>query len=252
MTIGLVDDRPEDRRRLMETLSRYAAVSGIRPEILAFSSGEALLRDFRAGQYALIFLDVLMGEGMTGIQTAEKIRETDDGVLLVFLTESEDHQAEAIHWHVFDYLNKDNLDRDIFSVMDRILHRRTAEAEKTFAFTSGKENLALPYRDLVCVTADRNYLLIRDRRGSQYRTRMTFAAAREELCRDPRFLQVLRGVIVNMDELTDVSRGVCTLRGEIRLPVNLRDSDQIERMWTDYTFAKIRRESREEAPPDDA
>ena len=79
---------------------------------------------------------------------------------------------------------------------------------------------------------------------------MTFSGILEELGKDPRFLQVLRGVIVNMDYLTDIADGTCTLKGNIRLPVNIRNASRLERAWTSYTFEKIRRQSQEET--DDA
>ena len=59
-------------------------------------------------------------------------------------------------------------------------------------------------------------------------------------------LQVLRGVIVNMDYLMDIAGGTCTLKGNIRLPVNIRNASRLERVWTNYTFEKIRKQSREE------
>ena len=48
-----------------------------------------------------------------------------------------------------------------------------------------------------------------------------------------------------MDYITDVSADTCFLRGGIRLPVGLRIRGRIAQTWTNYTFAKIRRESME-------
>lgn len=75
---------------------------------------------------------------------------------------------------------------------------------------------------------------------------MTFTRIWQELQRDPRFLPVLRGVIINMDYLMDLSAGVCTLRGNVRLPVNIRKTASLEQAWTSYTFAKIHRQAEEE------
>ena len=53
-------------------------------------------------------------------------------------------------------------------------------------------------------------------------------------------------MIVNMDYLVDIADGACTLKGNIRLPVNIRNASRLERIWTSYTFEKIRQQSREE------
>ena len=153
MRVAIVDDRPEDRERLVRVLRHCPACRGFELQTDAFSSGEDFTASSFAGRYDLIFLDVYLGEGMTGIQTAEQIRRLNEKVLLVFLTTSNEHQAEAIHWHVYDYL-------------------------------------------------------------------------------------------------TDIADGTCTLKGNIRLPVNIRNASRLERAWTSYTFEKIRRQSQEET--DDA
>ena len=246
MNIAIVDDRPEDREQLARVLRHCAAGRGLAFHTEAFSSGEELTASAFAGRYDLIFLDVYMGDGINGVQTAEQIRQQDEKVLLVFLTDSNEHQAEAIHWHVYDYLSKDRLEEKVESLLGRILRGRDEGKTKALSFTTEKIPVSIPYDRLVCLTADRNYLIIRDADGRVYRTRMTFSGILEELGKDSRFLQVLRGVIVNMDYLMDIADGACTLKGKIRLPVNIRNASRLERVWTNYTFEKIRRQSREE------
>ena len=129
------------------------------------------------------------------------------------------------------------------STYDPGLRRRLRDACPTLRFTAGKTDVSLPYSDLVCLTADRNYLVIHSRQKRQYRARMTLSSVWSQLEQDGRFLQVLRGVIVNMDYITDISDNTCCLQGDLRLPVSVRNRTRIEQLWTDYTFSRIRRES---------
>jgi len=247
MVIALVDDRTEDRNRLKAVLDEYAVRNGRRFEICSFDSGEALMKGFQAHRYQVIFLDVFMEDNMTGIEAAERIRALDEDALLIFLTTSREHQSEAIHWHVFDYLNKEPelLEHQIFQVMDRIFRISSDKNIPCLTFASEKESVCLPYNRLKYLMSDRNYLIIYDNQGKQYRTRATFSSVWETLRKDDRFLQIIRGVIVNMEYLTDLSAGVCVLKGDIHLPMNVRNSASIEQTWTNYTFARIRRESLE-------
>ena len=219
MHIALTDDRPDALAKLSNALTEYADLHGLHFDLYPFSGGEELLEALPAHRFSIIFLDVFMN-GISGIETAAKIRETDEDVCLIFLTTSKEHQNEAIHWHVYDYINKDEGPEAVFRVMDR-----------------------LPYSDLVCLTADRNYLVIHSRQKRQYRARMTLSSVWSQLEQDGRFLQVLRGVIVNMDYITDISDNTCCLQGDLRLPVSVRNRTRIEQLWTDYTFSRIRRES---------
>ncbi|MBR6443691.1 MAG: response regulator transcription factor [Clostridia bacterium] len=242
MRIALVDDRPDALVKLSDTLNEYAARNGLHFDLCFYPSGEALLDDYSAGRFSVVFLDVFM-EGLSGVETAEKIRETDEDVCLIFLTTSNEHQAEAIHWHVFDYISKEEGPEAVFRVMDRLFRRHIRKAGPSLVFSVDKTEVSLPYNDLVCLTADRNYLVLHSRQKKEYRTRMTLSSVWSQLEKDGRFLQVLRGVVVNMDYITDITGNTCCLQGDLRLPVNIRNCSRIEQVWTDYTFSKIRRES---------
>ena len=74
---------------------------------------------------------------------------------------------------------------------------------------------------------------------------MTFSSIQEALSSDNRFLQVIRGVLVNMDHLLDIRDKVCIFPGGINVPVNIKRSGEIEAIWTNYKFKKIRSELRE-------
>ena len=122
MHIALTDDRPDALAKLSNALTEYADLHGLHFDLYPFSGGEELLEALPAHRFSIIFLDVFMN-GISGIETAAKIRETDEDVCLIFLTTSKEHQNEAIHWHVYDYINKDEGPEAVFRVMDRLLRR---------------------------------------------------------------------------------------------------------------------------------
>ena len=84
MNIAIVDDSASDRRHLEQILQKYAAINQLDMNIEHFSGGEAFLNHYQPYQYTIIFLDIFMN-GITGIKTAEIIRETDEESVLVFL-----------------------------------------------------------------------------------------------------------------------------------------------------------------------
>ena len=120
MHIALTDDRPDALAKLSETLNEYAGRNGLHFDLHTYSGGEELLEALPSHHFSVIFLDVYMN-GISGIETAARIRETDEDVCLVFLTTSNEHQAEAIHWHVYDYINKDEGPEAVSRVMEKLL-----------------------------------------------------------------------------------------------------------------------------------
>lgn len=82
MRVALVDDNKNDLALLHEYISEQTAHSC---QIDTFSSGESFLSCWQMGAYDLVVLDIFMGK-MTGIEVAEKLRETDKNVHIAFGT----------------------------------------------------------------------------------------------------------------------------------------------------------------------
>lgn len=75
------------------------------------------MKNYRPCQYAAVFLDIYMN-GITGIETAEVIRKTDANLLLIFITSSPEHMADAFRIHAYEYVTKPFEKSRIFRLMD--------------------------------------------------------------------------------------------------------------------------------------
>lgn len=242
MNIAIVDDSPRDLDALQTVLREYAAVNRLELSVAAFDNAESLVSHYRPFQYTVVFLDIYM-KSMTGIDAAHRIRKTDGNTLLVFLTSSDEHMPEAFRLHAYDYIRKPVEAEQIFRVMDDILKRHTESDSQRLHFYSNKRDYSLPYGDIVTVMTNANYLEITDCEGVTYKTRMTFASVSDLLCRDKRFLKILRGVLVNMDYITGFDGNTCHLKGGAGLPISVKAGKSIEQTWRNYLFTKIRNES---------
>lgn len=239
MNIALVDDMPQDLKGFVAVLQDYAAINQLPLEVTTFTSAEAFLADYQPLKYTVIFLDIYM-DGITGIQAAEQIRRRDQDTILVFLTTSDEHRAEAFQYHAYDYVRKPVDAGQLFRVMDDILRRHTEWMEQRFSFSSNRREYSLPHGDIMYVQSAGHMVEVVDRNGRSYSARSTFAQVCEQLEGDKRFLLILRGILVNMDYITGITRDSCFLQGERRLPLNVKKRKTIEQLWHNYKFAKIR------------
>ena len=73
--------------------------------ISEFESGEQFLSQFEANQFDVIILDVEM-KGLTGLEVAGKIRETDRSVIIAFLTSHQEFATDGYEVNAFRYLLK--------------------------------------------------------------------------------------------------------------------------------------------------
>ena len=243
MNIAIIDDMPSEIDHLSDIINNYAAENHISLEISAFSNAEDFLEDYRPFSYTLIFMDIYM-EGMTGIEAAQKIRETDSDTLLVFFTSSPDHTLDAFNVHAFQYLLKTpDMDDPTFrdSVVnllnDAILTHSDSSSRLTFYIEGSKQSISFSY--IVYVQSQRNYVQIIDRSGNCHRVRMTFSEVCDVLQDDNRFLPINRGILINMDYITTFDKNICTLQGSYKLPINVRDQKSLDQIRKNYIFSKL-------------
>lgn len=241
MNIAIVDDMPRELSRISQIISEYGEEHHIPMDVVTFHSAEDFLASYRPLQYTLIFMDIYM-DGMTGVEAAEKIRETDKETLVIFLTTSTDHTFDAFKVHAYQYIikvpKKETLKADMWRVLDDVtaLHS-LSEAGITIPVDGNKQTF--PFSEIVYAQADKNYIRITDRHGQTHLTRMTFSGMRSLLEQDSRFLQINRGIIINMDCINTFEKDTCVLRGGYHLPINVREQKKLDQIRRNYVFSKL-------------
>lgn len=240
MNIAIVEDTQVGIEILRNLLFEYASKNAVSMDVDTFTSAEDFLKDYRAYQYTIIFMDIFM-DGIDGVQASEKVREVDSGSLIVFLTASASHMPQAFNVHAYDYIQKPVDPEHLFRVLDEI---RSLQGKRSnipqLSFIAGRKEYSLNIPDVVSITVNGNYLDITDRNGQIYHPRMTFTAVCDQLAKEPRFLMLLRGVLVNMDYVTEFSDNFCRLEDGTTLPVNIKNSRKIEQIWSNYCLSQKR------------
>lgn len=245
MNIAIVDDLSYENDKLKNILNEYAAINKFALKTDEYNDGESFLNNYSPYAYTIVFLDIFM-DGLSGVDIAKMIRKSDPDTIIVFLTTSVEHMADAFSIHAYDYITKPTCTEKLFRVMDDILHNHTTFFSDTFSFTTDGQSYALAYPDIVSViTAEHNYLDIIDKTGNVYHPRMTFSYALKELETDKRFLQINRNIIVNLDNVEALNDGMCLLSNHSSFPVYSKKTKEIERKWHNYTFSKIRKNNKE-------
>lgn len=104
ITVAVCDDSKAMVESMKSCLEEYG--KGIKHElrIFCFDSGEALLDNYSC-KYDIVFLDIKM-PGINGIETAEKIREKDKNVIIIFLTSLIQYALDGYKVNASNYLIK--------------------------------------------------------------------------------------------------------------------------------------------------
>ena len=248
MNIAITDDDNAVIERLSLAIKEYGQLNDLDIELDIFKSAKDILKDYHPYAYTAIFMDIYTDgkDNMTGIDAAREILGLDRGAIIIFLTSSGEHMPDVFALHAYDYIQKPASKERIFKVMDDVMMQTTRLLnEKSLNFISNRENKSLAYPDIVMIrTAGRN-LEITDVKGNKYETRMGFSKVKDILKDDPRFLTLIRGVIVNMDFVANIEGGFCTLEDETKIPVNVKGAKKLDTIWQNYKLESMRKERAE-------
>ena len=120
MKIAIVDDIKEYRESSGKAAFMWAKDRKQAVTIKGYKSGESFLSALQTESFDIVFMDIYM-EGLTGIEAAAKLREISMDTLLIFMTTSIDHMAEAFPCHAFDYIMKPVDEARLYKTLDEAL-----------------------------------------------------------------------------------------------------------------------------------
>ena len=102
--IALVEDEAEVRAQLQGYVQRHTRQYGTEFAVTEFADGMELLDDYRP-VYDILFLDVEM-KHLDGMTTAERIRQMDADVILIFITNMAQYAIRGYSVGALDYVLK--------------------------------------------------------------------------------------------------------------------------------------------------
>ena len=165
LRIATVEDDANDLEALRTHLSRYEKENGLKFQVTEFRDGEDIVTDYSA-DYDLILMDIEMAF-LNGMKAAEKIRELDKDVIIIFITNMPQYAIQGYKVNALDYMLKPISYFSFSESMGRALHRVNVQGKKEFitiALKGGKKETGY-YTDLLCRVQD-HLLLYHTTEGS--------------------------------------------------------------------------------------
>lgn len=104
MNIAIVEDDARQRAECRQYILKYFEGRENQCRITEFSDGDEILENYRA-DYDLIFLDIQM-QRLDGMQTAERIRQLDGEVYLIFITNLANYAIKGYGVNALDFVLK--------------------------------------------------------------------------------------------------------------------------------------------------
>ncbi len=229
ISVAIVEDEDLYADQLQEYLTRFSKEKGITFRTDRFSDGDEIAEDYRGG-YDLILMDIQM-PFMDGMTAAEKIRERDPGVLIMFITNRTDYAIRGYQVDALDYVVKPVAYFAFSTKLDRALARIRKDPEKTIILNLRNQIVRLSADEIYYIESEGHTLVYHTARG-EYRLRERMQSAEEALA-DSGFFRCNKGYLVNLRHVDSVSDGMCRVGGDDLLISRARRTDFMEAL-TEY------------------
>lgn len=231
--IAIVEDDPTDLARLMECLRQYEAEQGERFDVKPFSNPSDFLDSYRS-DCDLVFMDIELPL-FNGVDAARQLREVDDVVTLVFITNMEQYAVSGYQVDALDFVVKPINYYRFSSMMRKALRTMARRSEKEVTVQTSGSITRLRVSQIHYVEI-RDHLLIYHTDGGRLESWGKLADVEAELSAY-NFVRCSSSLLVNLRHVISVAGNSVDVAGTT-LPISQRRRKAFYACVTSYLSGK--------------
>ena len=235
MNIALVDDDQNQLDLLYKVIAEELSLIP-NTRIKTFPCAEDFLSVWKAGGFDLIILDIFMS-GMTGVELARTIRETDETVKLAFCTSSNEFASESYEVNAQYYLHKPITESSILSMLKRMNIDRIEESRK-ITLPGGE---AIAAKNIIYTEYHNHIIFMHQKDGKVTKCRMSQSELEALLLPFGYFCSPSKGIIVNFHEVEDFSDTTLIVSNGTILPISRRKTKDVKDAFAKFHMVKMMR-----------
>ena len=204
MIIAICDDERDEVRNLQNMIFNIQGDY----RVDCFQDGKTLLEAVQDGKaYDLLFCDIYMKEE-NGIDVARRLLALSPQTAVVFFTSSREHAVDAYSVEALHYLVKPVRQEDIAEVFRRFGNKK--EPRHTLTLRIERTVNVLYQDEIIRIESHGHSTVITCENATVYSIRKPFYEISEMM--DETFLQVKKGLMVNMRFISQMTFRDCTTR----------------------------------------
>ena len=155
MKIFICDDEKEMAELIEQEVQNNLTVSA---KISVFTDPVKMYKIYENDKADVIFLDIDM-PGLDGIDIANKLRQSEDDVFIIFITNREEMVFQSIQYKPFRFIRKSVMHSEIKEAMLALL-REFVKTETELIIEKAGRMYRLKYKDIIYVTSEKHNLHI--------------------------------------------------------------------------------------------
>lgn len=222
--LAIVDDEDIYSKQLTEYLYQFGEEKQEKFDIVCFRDGDEILENY-SGDYDIILMDIQM-EFMDGMTAAEKIREIDREVIIMFITNMINYAIKGYEVDALDYIVKP-VEYYMFSKkLDRAMEKVKRAKPPLVMIKIQSGIMKFSPNDIYYVESEGHNLFYTTKTGT-YKTRARIQDAEEEL-KQFSFARNNKSYLVNLQYVEGVEDGCCIIKGKRLLISRPRKNEFME------------------------
>lgn len=227
--IALVDDEKVFTDQLEEYITQYQSENPVEFQVSVFHSSTEFIAGFQK-DYDLILLDVEMPQ-LNGMELAHKIREVDEQVVLMFITNMAQYAIHGYSVGALDFVTKP-LNYYTFSMKLTRALKRVPKKEATSILLTMTDGVKRVEIKQIYYLEVQNRLLHYYTDEGEFVVRGTLQSAEEKLASFP-FEKCNHWYLVNLMHVKEVRKNMAVV-GPYELEISRRNKTSFLKALTDY------------------
>lgn len=237
MKIAICDDEKSCLAEIQALAEEYSKEH--RTQFEMFSHPDDLLERVRkTGGFDIYILDIVM-PNTNGIELGKKLREEGCDGKIIYLTSSEEYSLDAFRVRAFDYIIKPISREAFFKTVDDAAESINKRKDKKLTVKTKEKTLKLSYDKIMYAELhDRciRFFLENGVTVDSITLRTTFSQAMEELLNDSRFYICSQSMLVNLEQISEMSSTEIAFGGTYRIHIGEKNCRKLRPVWTEYLF----------------
>lgn len=225
---AIVDDSPTFQEMLQIMIDDWCRRTERDVSISTYIHGDSFLFDWEdAPRLDAIFLDIAM-PGLNGMQVAERIRQSDKNVAIVFATNLKERVYESFDWGAKYFLVKPIRQSDLDKCMDLLWDAFNPRQEHMFLFRNRGDQIRVALRDIIYMESQSHYITLHTHNNT-----FTFNGSLKviEPTLPVHFIRCHRSFLINMDYVHSITAINLTMRDGTKIPISPKRLEDVQKVF---------------------
>lgn len=210
MRIAIVEDDKRTQEQLKRYVLQYFEGREKGVSVAVFSDGDEILEQYSAS-YDLIFLDIQM-QRLAGMDTAERIRQMDEDVSIVFITNLANYAIRGYSVHALDFILKPVNYLVLKQLLTRVERMLDRQPRQYITLPTERGLTRITVSQVYYVETESHAVILHTEKGT-YRLRQSMRST-EEMLSEHGFFRCNSCYLLNLAHVEQVKNGKVHIAGK--------------------------------------